>query len=423
MARAGFSLQLSNKAVNRGLGIAIDLGTTTVAGALVDLGSNSIEASASLPNPQAEWGRDVISRMDAALSGPASLQAISEAARSACSGLIERLAGDRKPLVKEVTIAGNTVMEHLFLGISPEPLSRVPYRPVFKTSKRIPASQAVLASGADLYIFPLIGGFVGGDAVAVALALELKKAQRPTLAIDIGTNSEILLGVNGAVFATSAAAGPAFEGGEVEQGMVAGPGAIEGLRIDGDSLSLEVIGKGAPVGICGSGLVEAIHQLIGAGVIDKSGRILDRDEVGTNLASKIVPGENGNSFVLYKGAKGEVRLSQPDVRALQTAKSATRAGMTALLDKAGVRPEEVERVYVAGAFGARLSPAALRGIGLLDGHWDDVRYVGDAALEGAALALSDRKKEEAEELSETARYVPLSGSARFEREFIRNMDF
>lgn len=414
---------MSEKADKTGLGIAIDLGTTTIAGALVDLGSNSIEASSSLPNPQAAWGRDVISRMDAALAGPGPLRDISAAASNACNGLIEKLAGEKKHLVQEVSIAGNTVMEHLFLGISPEPLSKVPYRPVFRDSKRLPASEAGLDCDAKVYIFPLIGGFVGGDAVAVALALGLKKAERPALVIDVGTNSEILLGVNGTVLATSAAAGPAFEGGEVEQGMIAGPGAIEDLRIEGDALRLKVIGNVAARGICGSGLVESIHRLIDAGVIDRSGRILDSDEVKTNLASRIKPGKDGNSFVLYRDAKVEVRLNQPDVRALQTAKSATRAGMTVLLEKAGVSPEEVERVYVAGAFGAHLSPAALKGIGLLDERWDDVRYVGDAALEGAALALSDQKKEEAEELAETARYVPLSGSSRFEREFIRNMGF
>ncbi|MBW7957444.1 MAG: DUF4445 domain-containing protein [Deltaproteobacteria bacterium] len=414
---------MSKEADKTGLGIAIDLGTTTIAGALVDLGSGSIEVSASLPNPQAAWGRDVISRMDAALGGPDSLGEISAAARSACSGLIGKLAGERKPLVQEVSIAGNTVMEHLFLGISPEPLSKVPYRPVFRDAKRIPASQAELGCDAGIYLFPLIGGFVGGDAVAVALALGLKKTKRPALVIDVGTNSEILLGVNGTVFATSAAAGPAFEGGEVEQGMIAGPGAIEGLRTEGDTLRLDVIGNSAPRGICGSGLVESIHQLINAGVIDRSGRILDRDEVKTNLASRIQPGKDGNSFVLYRDAKGEVRINQSDVRSLQTAKSATRAGMAVLLEKAGVKPEEVERVYVAGAFGAHLSPAALTGIGLLDSLWQEVRFVGDAALEGAALALSDRKKEEAEELAETAKYMPLSGSPRFEREFIRNMGF
>ncbi len=414
---------MRKEAVKTGLGIAIDLGTTTIAGALVDLGSGSVEASSSLPNPQAAWGRDVVSRMDAALVGPAPLREISEAARHACNALIERLAGERKPLVQEVSIAGNTVMEHLLLGLSPETLSKVPYRPAFRGSKRIHASGAGLDCNATVYLFPLIGGFVGGDAVAVALTLGLKKALRPALVIDIGTNSEILLGVNGTVLATSAAAGPAFEGGEVEQGMIAGPGAIEGLNINGDTLSLDVVGNAAPRGICGSGLVESVHKLIEAGVIDRSGRILDRDEVKTNLASRITPGKDGNSFVLYRDAKGAVRISQADVRALQTAKSATRAGMTVLLEKAGISPEEVERVYVAGAFGAHLSTGSLRGIGLLDERWDEIRYVGDAALEGAALALYDEQKEEAEELARTAKYVPLSGSARFEREFIRNMGF
>ncbi|MBE7414753.1 MAG: DUF4445 domain-containing protein [Deltaproteobacteria bacterium] len=165
-----------------------------------------------------------------------------------------------------------------------------------------------------------------------------------------------------------------------------------------------------------------MHRLINAGVIDKSGRILDRDEVRLTSRPGYSP-ERTETPLSSQGRPKEVRINQPDVRALQTAKSATRAGMAVLLEKAGISPGEVERVYVAGAFGAHLSPAALKGIGLLDERWDEVRYVGDAALEGAALALSGRKKEEAEELAESARYVPLSGSPRFEREFIRNMGF
>lgn len=408
---------------NKGLGAAIDLGTTTLAGSLVDLATGEVVASSAVANPQARWGRDVVSRIDAAIKDPEALRALSEASREACLSLIEGLAGDKKGLVREITVAGNPAMEHIFLGISPEPLSKVPYRPAFKEAKTLPAREAGMDMDAGLYVFPLIGGFVGGDAVAVSLSLGLGSTKATELVIDIGTNSEILLAHQGQMFATSAAAGPAFEGGEVAQGMVAGPGAIEGVAIDEDNLKLSVIGNVAAKGICGSGLIEAVHALIGAGVIDKSGRIADRDEVGTNLSSRIKDGVEGNSFVLYRGAKTEVILTQSDVRALQTAKSATRAGINILLDRAGLKPEELKKVYVAGAFGSKLSQGSLKGIGLLHPDWEDVEYVGDAALKGAEMALNERYRNEAAEIARRAKYVPLSGSAHFECEFIRNMDF
>jgi len=414
---------LENSGSNRGFGAAIDLGTTTLAGSLVDLATGEALASSAAPNPQYRWGRDVVSRIDAAIKDASTLEELSFAARQACLALIEGLAGERKGLVREITVAGNSAMEHIFLGISPETLSRVPYRPAFKDARTLPAREAGIDLEANLYVFPLIGGFVGGDAVAVALSLGFGRGKGTELVIDIGTNSEIILAHGGEIFATSAAAGPAFEGGEVAQGMVAATGAIEGVAIEGESVRLSVIGSAAPKGICGSGLIEAVHALIGAGVIDKSGRIADPDEIGTNLASRIKTGNDGNSFVLYRGAKGEVSLTQADVRALQTAKSATRAGMNILLEKAGLLPGAVEKVYVAGAFGSRLSQGSLKGIGLLHALWENVEYVGDAALKGAEMALSEEHRTEAGEIAKKARYVPLSGSARFEREFIRNMDF
>lgn len=406
-----------------GLGAAFDVGTTTVVCALVDLEAGSVLATESLPNPQARWGRDVIARMEAAISREGALEELSAAIRDACRGLLLSLAGERLEDVTTAAAAGNSVMEHLFLGISPEPLSRVPYKPAFKGARTVEAGDAGLGLGCGLYVFPLIGGFVGGDAVAVALALGMPGGDKPVLAIDIGTNSEILLSSGGVLYATSAAAGPAFEGGEVKFGMTATPGAIQGVKIEDDTVILDVIGKSAPKGICGSGLIEAAASLLKAGIIENTGRIKDRDEVANNLSTRIKTGPEGNSFTLYRGASGEVALTQDDIRALQTAKSATRAGVTMLLMKAGIGPEDIATVYIAGAFGSHLKEEGLRAIGLLDEAWTDIRTVGDAALEGAVLALDDERKREAETIARQARYVSLSGSAHFEREFIKNMNF
>lgn len=405
-----------------GLGAAFDVGTTTVVCALTDLETGSVIGAESVPNPQARWGRDVISRMEASIGSPETLAELTKAIRDACSGLLDSLAGERKAEVRVAAAAGNSVMEHILLGISPSPLSKVPYKPAFKTAQTI-AAGAGLGLPCPTYVFPLIGGFVGGDAVAVALKLGMPDGDKPVLAIDIGTNSEILLSSNGVLYATSAAAGPAFEGGEIESGMTAALGAIQGVRVEEDTVILDVIGGTAPKGICGSGLIEAASTLIGAGIIEGSGRIKDPDEVATNLSSRIKPGKGGNSFVLYRGAKGEISLAQDDVRALQTAKSATRAGISMLLMKAGIEPGDVETVYIAGAFGSHLKEEGLRAIGLLDESWTDIRTVGDAALEGAILALDEAQRAAAQMIAAKARYVSLSGSAHFEREFIRNMNF
>jgi len=404
-----------------GLGAAFDVGTTTLVAALVDLETREVIATASLPNPQSGWGRDVVARMEAAVGPGGALDELKAAITEALSGLLASVTGDRQGEVSAAAAAGNSVMEHLLLGVSPEPLSKVPYRPAFREA--LTAVDAVAGLGCGLYVFPLIGGFVGGDAVAVALSLGMPGEGRPALAIDIGTNSEILLSSGGVLYATSAAAGPAFEGGEVKDGMIAAPGAIEGVAVEDDTVRLAVIGGIAPRGICGSGLIEAVSALLKTGVIDRTGRIKDPDEVESNLSSRIKTGPQGNSFTLYRGPKTEIALTQQDVRALQTAKSATRAGISMLLKKAGISPGEVGTVFIAGAFGSHLREEGLRTIGLLDEAWTGIRTVGDAALDGAVMALYEDGRKQAEKIAREARYVSLSGSSHFEREFIRNMNF
>ncbi|MBI5889012.1 MAG: DUF4445 domain-containing protein [Deltaproteobacteria bacterium] len=419
--------ELTKPSLNARVGIAFDIGTTTIAAGLVDLSSGETLSALSAPNPQSKWGADVISRITAISKDPKVLPEISRAVVEACNGLTHALTGGRSSLVREISAAGNSVMEHILLNISPEPLARVPYKPAFKEARRLAARDVGFdaGDGALFYAFPLIGAFVGGDAVAAALSLGLNKTAKTALLIDIGTNSEIILCVGGTLYAASAAAGPAFEGGGVKCGMTAQNGAIKGVRITGDSLALDVIGSVGARGICGSGLIEAVSELIKAGLIEKTGRIKNAGEVHTNLSSKIKEAPEGNAVVLSKGPAGEITLSQGDVRSLQTAKAAIRAGIAILLKKADVSAAEVEAVYLAGAFGSNINPTALETIGLLEKDWNGrVRFMGDAALEGAALCLgSEEKKKEAEETAAKAKYVSLSGSANFEREFIRSMNF
>lgn len=413
------------------LGIALDIGTTTLASALVELETGRVLDSASAANPQAEWGSDVVSRLKAVIDDPGALEKMRSVAAEALEGLIEGLGAASAAGVATVAAAGNSVMEHIFLGISPEPMARPPFKPAWKTSRTVQAEDVGLKclGGAPVFVFPLVGGFVGGDAVAVMLSLGFgpggAKGAENVLAIDLGTNSEIILSTPEGVFAAAAAAGPAFEGGNLASGMRAQRGAIRGVRTDGESLELDVIGGVAPRGVCGSGLVDAVAALLSAGVIEPSGRIRPRDEIPSNLSSRIKEGEGGNSVVLHRGAAGEVLLTQEDVRALQTAKAAIRAGVDFLLDRAGIGPEELDEVFLAGAFGSGIDKGSFSAIGVLDPGWlGKTSVAGNAALDGAALALlSEEAREKAETLADETRYVSLSGSARFEKEFIRNMDF
>ncbi|MEE9543537.1 MAG: ASKHA domain-containing protein [Thermodesulfobacteriota bacterium] len=423
-------------------GVAFDIGSTTLAGALVDLETKKVLKTHSVGNPQAlRAGADIISRIRAVSEDSSLLDALHSETFDALNGIIDELAPEGG--ISEISTAGNSVMEHILLKISPEPLGKVPYRPVFKDALTLNAHEAGLThkavtKEAALYVFPLIGGFVGGDTVAMMLSIALSggfgsgkggaNELANELAIDIGTNSEIVLSTPGGIFAASAAAGPAFEAGEIGFGMAAGPGAISGASVTPDSITLEVIGAVKPVGICGSGLVDIVSGLIGAGIIDKTGRIKDPGEIDTLLATKVKAGESsedGNLFSLYTGPEKTITLSQADVRSLQTAKGAIRAGVNVLIDKAGIVANDIERVYIAGAFGAGLSKEGLETIGLLDVCWHDkIQIIGNAVLDGAVMTLgSVEARSRAEELAKGVKYVSLSGSPGFETEFIRSMDF
>ena len=420
------------------LGVAFDIGSTTLAGALVDLNNEKVLSTVSAPNPQAsEGGADILSRIRAIEEEPEFLVRLQSRTITILNEIIEGLVPQRRGTITELSGAGNSVMEHILLRVSPKPLGKVPYRPVFKEARSTSATElglthSALAKDALLYTFPLIGGFIGGDTVAMMLSLGLGDgANRGNeLAIDIGTNSEIVLSTPDKIYAASAAAGPAFEGGEIEFGMPAGPGAIRSIEVTSDDITLDVIEGGAPKGICGSALIDIVSKFIRAGVIDPTGRILDAGEIETNLSTRIISAEEkegagGNSFLLYMGPDRRLTLSQNDVRSLQTAKGSIRAGINVLMHKAGLKNTDIDKVHLAGAFGANLSKEGLETIGLLDVCWhDNIHIIGDAALDGAVLTLgSIENRARAETLARETGYVSLSGSPGFEKEFIENMSF
>ncbi len=406
-------------------GIALDIGTTTLAACVADVKTGEMHKCLSMPNPQIRRGADVLERVNAMESDPSLLHELTQCLLSACGSLIKELAPDAT--AEAVTVAGNSIMEHFFLGLSPASIAKVPYKPLFKEARTVPAVKVGLNGVTDngyVYVFPMVGGFVGGDTVAAALSLGLTEETENTLLVDIGTNSEIMLKADNRLYATSAAAGPAFEAAGITHGMTASDGAIKGVVIEGHSVRLDVMGNVMAKGICGSGLLDTVSGLLAAGVIDNTGRIKDADEIDSNLSSRIKSDEKGNYFILFRGASKTISITQEDIRALQVAKSAIRAGITTLLNKAGVHAGNIKKVHIAGAFGSNLSMRGLIDVGLIDALWaGSVNFAGDAALKGAALALNDEKKKEAQWLAANTTYQPLSGGKIFEREFLKHMDF
>ncbi len=427
----------ANVSVTSSIGIAaiaIDVGTTTLAASLVDLKTKKTLSSVSLPNPQKKWGADVLARIRVVTENPKLLADLKKSVIGAINELINSLLKDtpdvkRNDIIK-LAAAGNSVMQHILLGVSPAPIGVSPYRPAFKEPRSTNAASLGLnvSATATLYTFPMLGGFVGGDSVSALIAINSNNdfnGAESILTIDIGTNSEIIICSKDDVYATSAAAGPAFEGGEISSGMTAQRGALRGLTINGDTVTLDVIGDVAPIGICGSGIIDVTSELLSTGIVDKTGRIKDPDEIDSNLSTRLTTGPEGNAFTLFKGASGELAITQADIRALQVAKAAIRAGINVILKKARVESKDIDKIFVAGAFGSNITEQGLLNIGLIDKSWKGrVTSIGDAALIGAEQVLKfDKCINNAASIAEKTHYIPLSGSKGFQDEFIKNMNF
>ena len=310
--------------VSENLAIAFDIGTTTIAAALLDRETGELLATAGTLNPQREFGLDVVSRLHAALDSDDASRKMKEQVNGSLRQLAEELldaAGVRPESLRFAAIAGNPAMEHLLLGLPIRTLAFPPYRPIFTVGKLISAAGLDWDSTSDVYIFPLPGGFVGGDLVAFLYGQGVDSARCATqpvqLYLDLGTNGEIALATEGKIYATSAAAGPAFEGGNLTCGMAALPGAISGFHLEGEKVALSTIGSAPPAGICGSGVIETVAELLRTGIIDSSGRLIEPSEIGTNLANRIIGKGDEIAFLLYRDADRRIYLGQRDIRQLR----------------------------------------------------------------------------------------------------------
>jgi uncharacterized 2Fe-2S/4Fe-4S cluster protein (DUF4445 family) len=404
------------------LGVAVDLGTTKIAAYLIDLETGECLASKGLMNPQIAYGEDVIARMAAAVRDPAKAVHLQTLVTDAVNEVVAKMCGEidvASAAIVEMVIVGNTAMHHLLLQLPVQQLATAPYIPTVTSALDIKARDLGLdiASGAYVHLMSNIAGYVGGDHVAMLLATGIAQARGVVLALDIGTNTEICLCNRGKLTSLSCASGPAFEGAHIKHGMRAANGAIEHLRLVGDQIEYQTIGGGPAVGLCGSGILDALAQLVQASVVDQGGRMGQHPRVRDDGGSR--------EFVLVEEGddRPSITFTQKDVRELQLAKGAMRTGIEVLLRNSALRADEVDQIIIAGAFGTYVDVSSAMAIGMLPRlPLDRFRQVGNAAGTGARLALISRsKRAEARDLARRVRYIELASDPQFNQTFAQAM--
>jgi uncharacterized 2Fe-2S/4Fe-4S cluster protein (DUF4445 family) len=405
------------------IGLAVDLGTTKIAGYLVDLEDGKKLASRGIMNPQISFGEDVITRIDAALRSHEKSREIQKTVVEALNQLAGDLCAETGTAVEqilEMVVCCNTAMHHLLLGLPVRQLVQAPYVPAVSMALDWKTRDLGIevAPGAYVHILPNIAGFVGGDHVAMLLAIEAYDVKGLLLALDIGTNTEVSLIHEGQIASVSCASGPAFEGYQIKHGMRAARGAIERVRINGDSVAYQTVDDAPPVGICGSGVLDAMAQMYLAGIIDRGGRLVDGHP-------RVRESGGEREFILVSEAEQNeapsLVITQKDIRQLQLAKAAIRTGIQVLLEASGRSGSEIEQVIIAGAFGSYIDVESAVTVGMLPRlPLERFQQVGNAAGMGAQIALlSSARRRKAQSLASGIRYIELAGSPQFSRAFVQ----
>lgn len=405
---SGYPIKLPIKTVPGGkkYGLAIDLGTTTVTGALVNLEKGRVHGIRSEGNPQAVYGDDVISRINFSLDNKKGLGILQKKAVKVINSIIKKLIKKNSVNPNEIgsmAITGNTAMEHIVAGLPVNKLAFTPFMPegyprIITRANKLGID---INPNTDVYVFPVIGGFVGGDIVALIQSASLHKTGKTKLAIDLGTNGEIVLCHKGRLFAASTAAGPAFEGRHIKYGMRAVKGAIDMVFINNNDVSVRIIDSSKPLGICGSGLIDAASEMLKSGIIDKSGRLMTPMKL-----------------------KGNVMITQKDLRELQLAKGAIYACIKILKKVSGIKNSDIDEVLIAGTFGNYVRKESLRNIKLIPLiPPEKVTFIGNSSIAGAIMALSENSRLEAERIARNTEHVELSERKDFQDEFIKALHF
>jgi uncharacterized 2Fe-2S/4Fe-4S cluster protein (DUF4445 family) len=415
-------------------GLAVDIGTTTVVGYLFDLESGHLMGVESALNSQSAFGSDVVSRIQHAIETPEGLGQLQAEVTTTINRIIEKICS-RKNIssskIYSLVIVGNTPMNHLFWGISPNFLSRFPYNPL-TTDALCVSARAVKVQMNPLgrvFSLPLVSGFIGSDTVGVILSTGLHKSKLPRLAIDIGTNGEIVLTDGKTLVACSTAAGPAFEGAHIQCGMRGASGAIDRVYLVDDRIRYHVIDEVPPKGICGSGLVDAVAVMLKTGLVNADGHLLNPEEVAHLPKRCLIQRKKYNQLVLtgkHKPAGGEkIVVTRKDISELQLAKAAMHAGIKILLDRLHLKEADIREVYLAGGFGNYVNPESAVTIGLLPSFPNArITPVGNAAGSGAKMALlSTTAFKAAIRIAERVEHVELANMLNFHQEFAKGVLF
>lgn len=416
-------------------GVAFDIGTTTVVGMLLNLNSGSVLAVDTDTNPQGVYGADVISRIKAACA-PGGLNSLSKTIRQCLNGIIEKLccrSGVTCGKIYMVTIAGNTAMEHLLAGILPASLVRYPYVPVFDCLPPLApgALELDINPGGRVVLLPNIAGFIGADTVAAILAVDQDVTDKLTLMIDLGTNGELVLGSRDRLQACSTAAGPAFEGAHLRDGMRASAGAIGDVTIT-DDVYVKTIGGAKARGICGSGVVKAVAEMLRAGILTSAGRFMNSSEAAMlpeKIRNRLTESDKQREFILVYAGESftgrNISITQNDVRELQLVKSSISTGIQILMESMGAGLDDVEQVLIAGAFGNYIDIDSALAIGLIPLFTrGKIRSVGNAAGAGAAMAMmSAGRLQRCHTIAGIVDFIELAAHGGFQKRFLNNLSF
>lgn len=420
----GREVVAAGRAEERLLGLAVDLGTTSIAAYLTDLETGESVAVKGIMNPQIAYGEDVISRISYAIDHDG--ETLQRTVVDGLNGLIGALCSDlglAPDRIAEVVLVGNTVMHHLFLGLPVQPLILAPYVPAVTDSLYTKCRDLDLAvsPGAYVHTLPNIAGFVGADHVAMLLAADLDETPATTLGIDIGTNTEITLSARGELLSCSCASGPAFEGAHIKHGLRAVAGAIEKVSIDGSAVTHQTIDDEPAVGLCGSGVLDAVAELLEGGIIDKMGKLTPHPRVRLT--------ETGKEFVLVTGDESatgkDITIAEKDISEIQLAKGAIAAGINTLLKRADICWQDIDQVIIAGAFGTYIDVASAISIGMLPPlPLHRFVQVGNAAGIGAKLALiSKTQRQKAMDVARRVNHIELTGYPAYPRVFANALRF
>jgi len=415
----------SRDTTNEMFGVAVDIGTSKIVCHLVDLKSGKTIAVGSIENPQVLYGEDVISRITYASNGVLNLNSLQRLVIEGINKILGEAcqnAGIDPNRVYEAVVVGNTAMHHLFLGIQPKYLALSPYTPAVKRSISIAAKNLSIGNmntNGVVTTLPIIAGFVGADAVADILATGMHESEDNTLLVDIGTNTEIVVGNKEDMICCSCASGPAFEGAHIKDGMKAVTGAIERVRITSNlEVEYETIGGGKPRGLCGSAVIDAVAEMFKHGIIDCHGRF------NPNMATPRLKRTDGVEFIIAwqneTATEKEITITQKDIIELQLAKAAIYTGCSILLKRKKLEEKDIDTLFIAGAFGNYINPENAKVIGLIpDVPTDKIQFIGNTAVTGAKMALISKEiRQTAESLIRTIRYHELAADPNFNSEFI-----